>query len=86
MAKKSEREREIGTRHYTENYRNKEVGPQGMEQRALDQTLGFAEWQLRSTTRELVNEHAAVIAVRHDGSEVVSLGMPRHLLDLLEML
>ena len=56
-----------------------------MEEDALDQTLGLAEWQLRFALRKLVDEHGTVITFGHDGGEIVAFGVPRHLLHLFEM-
>ena len=56
-----------------------------MEQRALHQTLGFAEWQLGTTLGELMDEHRAVVSFRHNCRKVVTLGVPSHLPHRLEV-
>ena len=56
-----------------------------MEESTLNKTLRFAERKLRTTTRKLMNKDTTIVSFRDNRSEVVSFGVPCHLLNLLKM-
>lgn len=63
---------------------HQEVGPQRVEAHTLHRTTTPAEWVLAPPPRQLVHQHLQVAAVvRHHRRQVVTLGVPRHLLDSL---
>lgn len=61
---------------------HQEVGPQWVEAHALHRTTTPAERVLAPPPRHLVHQHLQVAAVvRHHRRQVVTLRVPRHLLD-----
>ena len=49
-----------------------------VKEHTLDLALDLAEHSVRRAASDLVHRHRGALRVRADGSDVISLGVPRH--------
>ena len=58
---------------------DEQVGLDGVEKDALDQTLGLAERHLGPPLGQLVNQHSTIGTIRTNCGEVITLRVPSDL-------